>query len=395
MSLSFSDLSAASSKLQQMLVEVRRELHQNPELSFQEVQTSSKIRSILTKHGLSVSEPLAETGFYTEIQGKLPGKTVAYRADIDALPIQDQKTVSYASKRPGVAHMCGHDYHTSVALGVALVLHEHRDKLNGTVRVFWQPAEESTPSGAPKMIEEGVLEDVDAVFGIHCDPHLYSGKIGIRNGTLTGSFDAFEIEVKAPNSIHSARPHLGKDAMWIANQLVQQLYQLSTRITDARSPAVISVCMFHGGEAVNVIPERVKFSGTIRTSDPHSRSVLKEYVQELCQATESLQGVQIKCEILGGAPAVINDSDLFKFAESKLIEILDNEFITYPEQSMGAEDFAYYGEVKPSFFMRIGTSNGPDTSHALHSAKFDVDESTIQSAVAIESYLLSQFLEIN
>src|SRR5690606_15645032 len=125
----------------------------------------------------------------------------------------------------------------------------------GTVRVFWQPAEESTPSGAPKMIEDGVLNNVDAVFGVHCDPHLSSGKVGIRNGTLTGSFDAFEIEVIAPNSIHSARPHLGKDAMWISNQLVQQMYQLSTRITDSRSPSVISVCTFHGGEAINVIPD--------------------------------------------------------------------------------------------------------------------------------------------
>ena len=395
MGLTYSDLVAQSTGLQQILVEVRRKLHQYPELGFSETQTASTIRSILVENGLTVSETLAGTGFYTDIHGKSSGKTVAYRADIDALPIQDQKVVPYASKIPGVAHMCGHDYHTSVALGVALVLNQNRDKFKGIVRVFWQPAEESTPSGAPKMIEDGVLNNVDAVFGIHCDPHLSSGKVGIRNGTNTGSFDAFEIEIIAPNSIHSARPHLGKDAMWISNQLVQQLYQLSTRITDSRSPSVISVCTFHGGEAINVIPDRVKFSGTIRTSDPHSRSVLKNHVQSLCKSMESLYDVKINCEILGGAPPVINDSGLFSFVESTLGNILNRDAITYPEQSMGAEDFAYYGELKPAFFMRIGTSNSPDTSHALHSTKFDVDESTIQSAVAIEAFLLSQYLNIN
>ncbi|HAC14810.1 MAG TPA: amidohydrolase [Bacteroidetes bacterium] len=395
MNISYTDLVAESTTLQQMLVDVRRKLHQYPELGFSETQTASTIRSKLIEHGLTVSEPLAGTGFYTDIHGKIPGKLVAYRADIDALPIQDQKNVSYASKHPGIAHMCGHDYHTSVALGVALLLHQNRDNFKGTVRVFWQPAEETTPSGAPKMIEDGVLNNVDAVFGVHCDPHLSSGKVGIRNGTLTGSFDAFEIEVIAPNSIHSARPHLGKDAMWISNQLVQQMYQLSTRITDSRSPSVISVCTFHGGEAINVIPDRVKFSGTIRTSDPHSRAVLKNHVHSLCNSMESIHGVTITCEILGGAPPVINDASLFSFVDETLGKIMDRNAITYPEQSMGAEDFAYYGELKPAFFMRIGTSNGPETSYALHSTKFDVDESTLQSAVAIETFLLSQYLNIN
>ena len=395
MSISYSDLFAESTSLQQKLVDIRRKLHQFPELGFNQTQTSSTVRSILMENGLTVSEPLARTGFYTDIHGKSSGKTVAYRADIDALPIQDQKNAPYASKIPGIAHMCGHDYHTTVALGVALVLHKNRDKFNGTVRVFWQPAEESTPSGAPKMIEDGVLNNVDAVFGIHCDPHLSSGKVGIRNGTLTGSFDAFEIEVISPNSIHSARPHLGKDAMWISNQLIQQLYQLSTRITDSRSPSVISVCMMHGGDAVNVIPDRVKFSGTIRTSDPNSREILKNHVQLLCKSMESLHQVQITCEILGGAPPVINDSGLFSFVDETLGNVLNKTAITYPEQSMGAEDFAYYGELKPAIFMRIGTSNGPETSYALHSTKFDVDESTIKSAVAIESYLLTQYLNVN
>lgn len=392
MSTSYRVVESISNELQPLLVETRRDLHIHPEVSWNEHRTSEQIRKILLSKGIEVSNPMAGTGFYAEISGTKPGKSVAYRADIDALPIQDEKSTPYASKTPGVAHMCGHDYHTTVALGVALTLDRLRDSFSGKVRVFWQPAEESTPSGAPKMIEDGILNGIDAVFGIHCDPHLQSGKVGIRNGALTGSFDAFDITVKTSRSLHSARPHLGTDAMWIANQVALQLYTLSTRLTDSRSPSVISVCTFHGGEAVNVIPDTVKLTGTIRTSDPASRSRLIEHVKSYCKHMEELNGCTITASVLHGAPPVINDPGLYAFAEKTLKNILEPSQIEYPEQSMGAEDFAYYSAIKPSHFMRIGTSNGPDTSHPLHSACFDVDESTLSKATAIQSYLLMSYL---
>lgn len=391
-SITYHEIGFIAARLQKELVEVRRNLHQNPELSWNEHQTSATIRQILEAHGIPVSPTLAGTGFYCDIAGRGPGKTVAYRADIDALPIQDMKQVAYASGRPVIGHMCGHDYHTSVALGVALTLHDLRNEFNGVVRVFWQPAEESTPSGAPSMIEDGVLQGVDAVFGIHCDPHLDSGKVGIRKGALTGSFDAFEIEIKVKQSLHSARPHLGTDAMWLAHQLVQQMYLLPTRITDARLPAVISVCTFNGGSAVNVIPDAVRFSGTIRTSDPVSRKTLCDRVRALCSGMAEIHTADVTCTILGGAPPVINDDSLYEYAEATLHEILDETEVTYPEQSMGAEDFAYYGEHVPTHFMRIGTCGGPSTSHALHTSLFDVDESTIKLAVSTQSWLLLNYL---
>lgn len=392
MSTKFSDVESITNELQPLLVETRRDLHMHPEVSWNEHRTSEQIRKILLSKGIEVSKPLAGTGFYAEISGSKHGKSIAYRADIDALPIQDEKSIPYASKVPGVAHMCGHDYHTTVALGVALTLDRLRESFPGKVRIFWQPAEESTPSGAPKMIEDGILNGIDAVFGIHCDPHLQSRKVGIRNGALTGSFDAFDITVKTQRSLHSARPHLGADAMWIANQVAQQLYSLSTRITDSRSPSVISVCTFHGGEAVNVIPDTVKLTGTIRTSDPDSRSRLIEHVKSYCQHMAELNDCTITASVLHGAPPVINDSSLFSFAEETLKKVLQPSQIEYPEQSMGAEDFAYYSAIKPSFFMRIGTSNGPETSHPLHSACFDVDESTMSTATAIQAYLLMSYL---
>lgn len=388
----FNAVESIANELQPLLVETRRDLHMHPEVSWNEHRTSEQIRKILISKGIEVSKYLAGTGFYAEISGTKPGKSIAYRADIDALPIQDEKSTPYASKIPGVAHMCGHDYHTTVAMGVALTLDRLRDTFSGKVRVFWQPAEESTPSGAPKMIEDGILNGIDAVFGIHCDPHLQSGKVGIRNGALTGSFDAFDITVKTQRSLHSARPHLGADAMWIANQVAQQLYSLSTRLTDSRSPSVISVCTFHGGEAVNVIPDTVKLSGTIRTSDPDSRTRLIEHVKSYCAHMAELNGCTITASVLHGAPPVINDSRLFAFADETLKNILEPSQIEYPDQSMGAEDFAYYSEIKPSLFMRIGTSSGPNTSHPLHSACFDVDESTLSKATAIQSYLLMSYL---
>lgn len=393
MSANFSIVESITSELQPLLVQTRRDLHMNPEVSWNEINTALKIRRLLVGKGIPVSEPLAGTGFYAEIHGSKPGKTVAYRADIDALPIQDEKTTSYASKIPGVAHMCGHDYHTTVALGVALTLDRLRDTFNGTVRIFWQPAEESTPSGAPKMIQDGVLNGVDAVFGIHCDPHLKSGKVGIRNGSLTASFDAFDITIKTPRSLHSARPHISPDAMWIAHQVAQQLYALSTRITDSRSPSVVSVCTFHGGEAVNVIPDVVKLTGTIRTSDPDSRAKIISHLTSYCDHLAQANRCDITADVLHGAPPVINDSNLYNFAEKTLSEVLPSDNIDFSEQSMGAEDFAYYGELKPSFFMRIGTSNGPDTSHPLHSACFDVDETTLSFATALQSFLLLSYLK--
>jgi amidohydrolase len=392
MSPSFAELASTTESLQSLLVEVRRLLHRHPELSWGESKTAESIRAYLKRNGLPVSEYMAGTGFFTEIKGDKPGRTVAYRADMDALPIQDEKETEYASIIPGVGHMCGHDYHSTVALGVALTLYRYKSKFSGTVRIFWQPAEESTPSGAPKMISDGILDGVDAIFGIHCDPHLESGKVGIRNGSLTGSFDAFEISVKSTQSLHSARPHLGPDAMWIAHQITQQLYALSTRITDSRSPSVISVCTFHGGDAVNVIPDHVRLSGTIRTSDADSRATLIEHIRKYCSHISDCHGVNVVCDILHGAPPVVNNELLYNLVESTLKHILGSSEIVYSPQSMGAEDFAYYGELIPSFFMRVGTSCGPNTSHPLHSARFDVDESTLSSAVAIQTQLLLAYL---
>jgi amidohydrolase len=386
---------ATSGTQQDFLVEVRRHLHQNPELSWNEVQTSTYIKQKLRSAGLKITENLAGNGFYVDIKGSKPGPIIAYRADMDALPIQDSKSVSYASKVANVGHMCGHDYHSTVALGLALLLNSIQDEIKGTIRVFWQPAEESTPSGAPKMIDDGVLNNVQAAFGIHCDPTLESGKISFRDGASTASYDAFEIEVRAKDSTHSARPHTGQDTIWIANQLVSNLYQLSGRITDSRSASIIAVCVFNAGFAANIIPQKVNFAGTIRTSDEESRNRLRNHIEDLCRHFEDLYTVEILIKLDSGAPPVINDRSLYDFAYSTLSKALGADLIVYPEQSMGAEDFAYYSIKVPSLFIRVGTSCSPETSNALHTSHFDVDESRLSFAVGLQAYLLTKYLEAN
>ena len=391
----FDALRVAAEKLQPELVSLRRHLHAHPELSWQEVETSSSIRRKLEENGIQGFVRLAKTGFFVDIKGGKPGPTIAYRADMDALAIQDAKKAEYRSQVEGVAHMCGHDVHTTIATGVALLLHENRDKLKGTVRVFWQPAEETTPSGAPEMIKDGLLEGVDAVYGIHIDPTIDSGQIGIRYGADTASFNAFTITVKAPGTTHSARPHTGHDTIWIAHQIAQNLYQLATRLTDARSPLVLSIGMFHGGDALNIIPDVVTFGGTVRASGEVELTTIREHIEKLVKQFSELYGVKIDAEILHGAPAVINNGKLVDFVKHSLAETVGLAAIEDREQSMGAEDFGYYTEVVPSVFMRIGSRNSDETAHPLHSNLFDIDESVLGPAAAVQTYLLIEHLKQN
>jgi amidohydrolase len=393
MSALFDSLRMSADNLQSELVALRRHIHQFPELSWEEVKTASKLQMMLADHGLQNGHQLAKTGFFIDIEGKEPGPVIAYRADLDALAINDAKRGPYASKVPGVGHMCGHDYHSTLAYGVALLLGRNRDKFNGTIRVFWQPAEESSPSGAPSMIEDGILNGVEAVYGIHCDPTIPSGTIAVRHGADTASFDAIKIEVRTDNTTHSARPHTGKDVMWIAHQMLMNLYQIPTRITDARSPLVISICTFHAGEALNIIPDQVRFGGTIRASGDTERYRVRQHIYQLATQTEELYGVKVEVDLLPGAPPVINNSALVDAVRSEMLEVLGPQSVLDREQSMGAEDFGYYSQIIPAVFLRVGTSCSPETSYPLHSKFFDVDETTLAPSSALLSYLLIRHLQ--
>ena len=372
-----------------LLRTIRRHLHQHPEVGFEEVETSRFIAALLTDAGLTVRGPIARTGLYVDIEGTQPGPTIAYRADIDALPAYDRKNVSYASKNDGAAHLCGHDAHTTVAIGTAIQLHKMRDQIRGTIRVFFQPNEEGVPSGAPEMIRDGVLEGVDAAYAIHVDPTLPVGKFGLIRGAATAAADRFEVVVAGPSSGHSARPHQTIDTVWVSTLIAQNLYQLVGRVNDSRNAAVLTICRFQGGSAFNVIPRRVEFGGTLRCTDHSDRKLLKQKIINVAQQIGSLHHARIDVHYHDGAPPVINDVALVDDIIDVASDLFGKESVVeIPVPSMGAEDFAYYLESVPGVLIRVGTSSSPETSYPLHDSLFDIDERSLAPAVNLVSELL-------
>ncbi len=380
--------------LSELLVAVRRHLHQNPEIGCHEFKTADYIRNVLESNGLSVSGPIAGTGLYVDIVGGTPGPIIAYRADIDALPIQDHKEVAYKSSVADVAHLCGHDAHSAVAIGVALLLDKTRDRFGGTVRVFFQPNEEGMPSGAPEMIKGGVLDGVVAAYAIHVDPTLPVGSFGMVRGAATAAADKFEVRVKAPSSGHSARPHQTVDTVWIATQVAQAYYQLVGRITDSRNPAVLTICRFEGGPAFNVIPQEVSFGGTLRSTNSADRSFLKTRLLAIAEGFAQMHNTTVDIDYLDGAPPVQNDPTLIDRASIIATKLFgEAAAVAIPVPSMGAEDFAYYLEKVEGALIRVGTSSSPETSYALHDANFDIDEESLLPAAQLMSGILINHLK--
>ena len=380
--------------LAQVLVGVRRYLHRHPEVGMEEHNTSRFIRETLEGYGLDVYGPIAGTGLYVDIEGSAPGGAVGYRADIDALPTQDQKQVPYRSQTPNVAHLCGHDAHTAIAIGVALVLHNNRDQLQGRARVFFQPNEEGLPSGAPLMIRGGVLEGLDAVYAVHVDPTLEVGRYGLITGPATASSDRFEVRIRQEGTGHSARPHEGADTVWIASQLMNQFYQLSGRITDPRTPSVLTVTMLDGSEAHNVIPEQAALGGTLRTVSPDDRETIRTHMREIANRMESLHKAHVELDFEDGSPPVINDEAAIANVEATIRDTFGEEAIhQISESSMGGEDFAHYLKHVSGGFVRVGTASGPETSYPLHHHRFDLDETPLAPTSRLMARVLLNHLE--
>lgn len=388
------DLKALPESFQDYLTSVRRYLHMRPETGYKELETSRFVRQRLKENDLSVVGPLAKTGMYVDIRGRHEGPIVAYRCDMDALPIQDAKDVPYASRHAGVAHLCGHDAHMTVGLGVALLLNELRDDLHGTVRILFQPNEESTPSGSILMIRDGVLDGVEAVYCIHVDPTLDTGKFGLITGAITASSDRFQVRVHTRTTGHSARPHQTRDTVWIAVQLLNQFYQLSGRVTDSRATSLITACMFSASEAHNVIPCEVSLEGTLRTLDRESRSILLRYMRRTARQLATLHDVGIDIRFIDRIPSILNDARLVDNVRRTVTEIFgDDAIFDIPVPSMGADDFAHYLDHVPGMLLRVGTRSDQHTAHPLHDAHFDVDESFLKPTVQLVTTALINHLQ--
>jgi len=388
-------LDVAGAQLQAFLVACRRHLHQHPEVGFKEVNTSAFVRGVLQNEGFEVTRA-AETGAWVEIQGENPGPCLAYRADLDALPMQDEKNVDYASKNAGVAHLCGHDAHTTIAMGVALLARRFKADLHGSIRVFFQPNEEGVPSGAPRMIDAGCLVNVSGVFGIHLDPTLDSGRFGLIKGPVTATSDRFDLHIVGPRSLHSARPHTGADTVWLATQIAQALYGLAGRTTDARVPIVLSICRLRAGEAYNVIPQSVEMGGSLRCSENQARAPFREKMEAVAQQMAALHGAEAQFSWFEGSPAMFNDAHLVDVAGASIEKQHGAEAIhRIAKPSMGAEDFAYYQEATAGAMIRVGSRGGPASGHPLHSTLFDLDESILGPTAATMTRILFDLSQTN
>ena len=372
-----------------LLRSIRRHLHKCPEIGFQEYETHRFIRQTLESQGLKVQGPIAKTGLYVDIEGSQPGPRVGYRADIDALPTQDAKAVSYASQHAGAAHLCGHDAHTAIGIGVALLTNRFRDQLAGSVRVFFQPNEEGSPSGAVALIQEGILDSLEAAYAVHVDPTLESGRYGLITGPITSAADRFDVEVTADGTGHSARPHETTDTVWALTQIAQAFYQLAGRVTDARNASVITICKLAGSDAHNVIPDTARLAGTLRCINPGDRKKLKEHMKRVVEQTAARCGGRATLTFDAGPPSVVNDGRLIQNVRRTIRQRFNEKAIySIPRPSMGAEDFSHFLQHVPGALIRVGTSSGPETSFPLHNARFDMDESTL----APTAYLMATVL---
>ena len=388
------DLTEFHQDLTNLLRSIRRHLHSNPELGFEEHKTSQFVCEMLEMQGLTDIRKVAGTGLYVDIDGKHPGPVVGFRAEMDAIEASDRKDVTYRSLSEGSAHLCGHDAHTAIAIGVAILLKSLRSHLYGTVRVFFQPNEEGVPSGAPAMIDAGVLDGMQAVYCVHVDPTLQVKQYGLIAGAATAGADCFRVRVFGQTSGHSARPHQSVDTVWVATMMASQLYQLVGRISDARNTAVLTICRFIGGHAYNVVPSEVEFGGTLRCIDAGERVQLKNRLIDVCNRIAEMYGATITVDYEDGAPPVVNDPILVKRVAAAISELYgDQAIFKVPRPSMGAEDFAHYLRYIPGMLLRVGTASGPTTSYPLHDSRFDIDEESLAPAAQLMACVLINHLK--
>lgn len=378
-----------SRRYAQETIDIRRYLHAHPELSYQEFETSRFVQSKLSEYGIPF-EVKAVTGVVGVIKGKNPEKkTVALRADMDALPIQEENNVAYKSTKAGVMHACGHDVHTSVLLGASKILNELKEEWEGTVKLIFQPGEERNPGGASILIREGVLENPapSAIFGLHVHPGLPIGKLSFRGGKVMASADELYITIRSKGG-HAAAPHTTVDTILIASHLVVALQQIISRNKDPFSPSVLSISSFQGGHTTNVIPSEVKLMGTFRAMDEAWRFRAHELIRKQATALVEGMGAEIDLHIDVGYPTVYNNEQLNDLARRQASLYMGDENVWETELRMGAEDFGYYSQVIPGCFYRLGVMNQEmGITSGVHTPTFNIDERAIEIGMGAMAWL--------
>jgi amidohydrolase len=371
--------------LQPQLVEWRRSLHQKPELGFKEQLTSQFIAQKLQKWGIEHQTGIAKTGIVATIRSNHPGPVFAIRADMDALPIQEENDVAYRSQHDGLMHACGHDGHTAIALGTAYYLSQHRDNFTGTVKIIFQPAEEG-PGGAQPMIEEGVLKnpDVDAIIGLHLWNNLPLGTVGVRNGALMAAVECFKCTIFGKGG-HGAIPHQTIDSIVVAAQIVTALQTIVARNIDPIDSAVVTVGELHAGTAHNVIADTAKMKGTVRYFNPKLRGFLDKRIEQIIAGICQSHGASYELDYWQKYPPVINDSKIAELIRSVALEVVETPAGIVPDcQTMAAEDMSFFLQEIPGCYFFLGSANpAKDLAYPHHHPKFDFDETALGMGVEI------------
>jgi len=390
-------IDAEIEKFKSEIIKIRRFIHMNPELGNREVETAKLIAARLQPLGFEVRTGVAKTGVVAVLRGGQPGPVVAVRADMDALPVQEATGLPYKSLNPGVMHACGHDVHSAVVLGTAMVLHALKADLKGTVVFLFQPAEEGAPDGeeggAELMVKEGALDDppASAVFGFHVWPESL-GQVLFAPGNVTAAADSFTITVKG-KSAHGARPQEGVDAIVIASEIVTALQTIVSRASDPTDPAVLTIGTIAGGSRRNIIADRVVLEGTVRTLSEANRKKIPLLMESIVKNITGIYGASYQCEYVPGYPSVFNNPELAAAMKPTLIRLLGKDKVVEWKPQMIAEDFAFLARKTPGFFFFLGVRGPGQPAIPLHSPTFNPDERAIPIGVRVLSHLIIDALE--
>ncbi|WP_227935182.1 M20 family metallopeptidase [Alkalihalobacillus deserti] len=385
-------LKKAAESVKKDVIEWRRHLHQNPELSYHEEKTSQFVYETLLSFGnLEVTRP-TKYSVMARLIGDRPGKTLGIRADMDALPIEEENSLEFSSQVPGVMHACGHDGHTAMLLGTAKVLSGMKEKINGEIRFFFQHAEEHFPGGAQEMVEAGVMEGVDMVIAAHLMSNLEIGKVGIAYGPMMAATDGFWITINGKGG-HGGMPHQAIDSIAIGAQVVTNLQHIVSRNTDPLDNLVLSIGKFVGGEAGNVVANSVEINGTVRSFDVKFRKIVPELMERVVKGITDAHGASYELKYQCGYLPVINDEKMTQTIEETVRDVYGDEAVEIQRPNMGAEDFSAFQQKAPSAFFWIGAGNEEkEITYPHHHPRFDIDEDSLEYGVNIFVNSVFKFL---
>ncbi|ODG92956.1 MULTISPECIES: M20 family metallopeptidase [Bacillaceae] len=374
-------LNSLVAQTKEEVIKWRRHFHQYPELSFHEEKTAQYVYDTLQTFGnLEISRP-TKTSVMARLIGSQPGKVLAIRADMDALPIEEENTFEFVSTNPGVMHACGHDGHTAMLLGTAKILTSLKDKIKGEVRFLFQHAEELYPGGAEEMVQAGVMDGVDMVIGAHLWAPMKLGTIGVAYGPMMAAPDTFYLTVKGKGG-HAALPHDTIDSIAIASQVVTNLQHIVSRNTDPLDNLVVSVTKFIGGTTHNVIPGSVEICGTVRSFNADLRKSVPDLMERIIKGITEAHGAQYKFDYEFGYRPVINDEQITKAIEETILEVFDEKTLDLMKPNMGGEDFSAFQQKAPGTFFYVGAGNEEkDITYPHHHARFTIDEDALEIGV--------------